>query len=62
MTKLTKIKTNSVYGEFAMCVNCSDYELCLQDNNKCYQYLEEEQRLNVGKKKRPIKRTNNKDL
>lgn len=34
-----------------MCMECSDYELCLRDNSKCYQYLEEEKRLNACKKK-----------
>lgn len=45
-----------------ICGNCSDYELCLRDNSKCYQYLEEEKELNVGKEKRFIKRSNSKDL
>lgn len=45
-----------------MCVSCCDYELCLRDNHKCYQYLEEEKRLNVGKKKGLKQRPNSKDL
>lgn len=45
-----------------MCVSCCDYELCLRDNHKCYQYLEEEKRLNVGKKKGFKQRPNSKDL
>lgn len=45
-----------------MCMNCSDYELCLRDNSVCYQYLEEEKRLNEGKKKGLNQRTNKNDL
>ena len=45
-----------------MCVSCCDYEICLRDNSVCYQYLEEEKRLNVGKKKGLKQRPNNKDL
>lgn len=47
-----------------MCMPCCDYELCMRDNSRCYQYYEELEMMkrNVGKKKRLVKRPSGRNV
>lgn len=47
-----------------MCIPCCDYELCMRDNSRCYQYYEELEMMkrNVRQKEKSIKRTNKNNL